>query len=226
MAGKSSTWMVNKPYGWYSGLVDLARPYAAVGPTLDPGVLTVLAGTTRPLTGREIARLLGRASHSGVTAALGRLVDQGLVAREEAGRAFLFTLNRKHLATPAVELLADLREELLRRIREEVDSWKVQAVHISLFGSAARGDGDTHSDIDLFAVRKSGVERQDPDWRDQVDFLGWQIERWTGNPARIVEVAQEEIGRLKKERPPVMDNLLTDAIALTGPDISSLLGGA
>lgn len=206
--------------------MNLSRPYAAVGPTLDPGVLTVLAGTTRPLTGREIARLLGRASHSGVISSLERLVDQGLVAREEAGRAFLFTLNRKHVAAPAVELLADLREELLRRIREEVDSWRVQVVHLSLFGSAARGDGNTHSDIDLFAVRKSGIERQDPDWRDQVDFLGWQIERWAGNPARIVEVGQEEIGRLKKERPPVVDELLADAIVLSGPDISSLLGGA
>jgi len=205
--------------------MDLTRPYAAVGPTLDPGVLTVLAGTSRPLTGREIARLLGRASHSGVIAALDRLVDQGLVAREEAGRAFLFTLNRKHVAAPAVELLADLREELLRRIREEVESWSVQVLHLSLFGSAARGDGSTHSDIDLFAVRRSGIERQDPDWRDQVDFLGWQIERWTGNPTRIVEVAEEEIDRLKKERPPVVDELLADAIVLAGPEISNLLGG-
>src|SRR4051812_39576518 len=127
--------------------MDLARPYAAIGPTLDPGVLTVLAGTTRPLTGREIARLLGRASHSGVGSILERLVVQGLVEREEAGRAFLFTLTREHLAAAVVELLADLREELLRRLREVVDSWGVKASHLSLFGSAARGDGGTGSDI-------------------------------------------------------------------------------
>lgn len=206
--------------------MDLASPYAVIGPTLDPGVLTVLAGTNRPLTGREIARLVGRASHSGVIAALERLVDQGIVDREEAGRAFLFTLNREHLAAGAVEVLADLREELLRRIRSTVDGWNVKARHLSLFGSAARGEGGTDSDIDLFLVRFGAIEPQEPVWREQVDLLGWQLERWTGNPARIVEVDEREVAHLRKERPPVVEELLADTISLVGPEISALLGRA
>jgi predicted nucleotidyltransferase len=206
--------------------MDLARPYAAISPTLDPGVLAVLAGTTRPLTGREIARLLGRPSHSGVIAALERLVNQGLVEREEAGRAFLFTLNREHLAAPAVESLANLREELLHRIREAADAWAIKARHLSLFGSAARGDGGTDSDVDLFVVRTVAIEAQEPLWREQLDLLAWQVERWTGNPTRIVEMGQAEITRLRKDRPPVVDELLADAISLIGPDVSTLLGEA
>jgi predicted nucleotidyltransferase len=206
--------------------VDLSRPYAAISPTLDPAVLTVLAGTTKPLTGREIARLVGRSSHSGAIAALERLVDQGIVEREEAGRAFLFTLNREHLAAPAVELLADLREELLRRIRGAVDGWVVKAMHLSLFGSAARGEGGTESDVDLFVVRHGLIEHQEPVWREQVDLLVWHVERWTGNPARIVEVEDREVARLRKQRPPVVDELLNDAITLVGSDVSTLLGEA
>jgi predicted nucleotidyltransferase len=206
--------------------VDLSQPYLVISPTLDPGVLSVLAGTTRPLTGREIARLLGRTSHSGVIAALERLVNQGLVEREEAGRAFLFTLNREHLAAPAVELLANLREELLHRIRDAVDGWTIKVGHLSLFGSAARGEGGTDSDIDLFLVRTAAIEPQEPLWREQVDLLSWQVERWTGNPARIVEVGQPEIARLREERPPVVNELLADAITLAGPDVSALLGEA
>ncbi|HSS43282.1 MAG TPA: nucleotidyltransferase domain-containing protein [Solirubrobacterales bacterium] len=204
--------------------MDLTRPYAAISPSLDPGVLTVLAGTTRPLTGREIARLTGRASHSGVMAVLDRLCNQGIVDREEAGRAFLFTLNREHVAAPAVELLADLREELLRRIRDAVDGWTVKARHLSLFGSAARGEGGVDSDIDLFVVRSKAIEPQEPVWREQLDLLGWQVERWTGNPGRIVEMEEREIARLRKERPPIVEELLVDAIALAGTDISDLLG--
>jgi predicted nucleotidyltransferase len=204
--------------------MDLTRPYAAISPTLDPGVLTVLAGTTRPLTGREIARLVGRASHSGVMAALDRLDDQGIVDREEAGRAFLFTLNREHLAAPAVELLADLREELLRRIRSQVEGWNIKAHHLSLFGSAARGDGDIDSDIDLFVVRFGAIESREPVWREQLDLLSWQVERWTGNPARIVEVEERDLARLREERSPVVDELLADAISLAGPEVSALLG--
>jgi len=76
--------------------MDVAHPYTAVCPTLDSDVLSVLAGTTRPLTGREVARMLSRASHSGVLNVLNRLAEHGLVDRQEAGRAFLFTLNREH----------------------------------------------------------------------------------------------------------------------------------
>jgi predicted nucleotidyltransferase len=206
--------------------MDLTRPYAAISSSLDPGVLTVLAGTTRPLTGREIARLVGRASHSGVIAALDRLSDQGIVDREEAGRAFLFTLNREHLAAPAVELLANLREELLHRIRSAVNGWNVKAHHLSLFGSAARGDGDVDSDIDLFVVRFGAIESQEPVWREQVDLLSWQVERWTGNPARVVEMEEGDLARLRKERPPVVDELLADAVSLVGPEVSALLGRA
>jgi len=203
--------------------MDLARPYAVVSSTLDPGVLALLAGTSRPLTGREIARLLGRPSHSGVIAALDRLVVQGLVEREEAGRAFLFTLNRDHLAAPAIELLADLRSELLRRIRDSIGAWAVQPEHLSLFGSAARGDGGTESDIDLFVVRGKAIERQDALWREQLDLLARRIEGWTGNPARIVEVEQAELALLRKERPPIVDELRADAITLAGPEASTLL---
>jgi predicted nucleotidyltransferase len=203
--------------------MDLNRPYSAVSSTLDPGVLVLLAGTSRPLTGREIARLLGRPSHSGVIAALDRLVVQGLVEREEAGRAFLFTLNRDHLAAPAVEILADLRSELLRRIRDAIGGWTVRPEHLSLFGSAARGDGNTESDIDLFVVRGKAIERQDALWREQLDLLARRIEGWTGNPARIVEVEQAELAMLRKERPPIVDELRADAITLAGPEASTLL---
>jgi predicted nucleotidyltransferase len=161
-----------------------------------------------------------------VIATLERLVEQGIVDREEAGRAFLFTLNREHLAASAVEVLADLREELLRRIRHTVEGWNVKARHLSLFGSAARGEGGTDSDIDLFVVRFRAIEFQEPVWREQVDLLSWQVERWTGNPARIVEVDDREVAHLRKERPPVVDELLADAIGLVGSDVSTLLGKA
>jgi predicted nucleotidyltransferase len=205
--------------------MDVARPYAAICPTLDAGVLSVLADTTRALTGREIARLLGRPSHSGVLDTLNRLVEHGLVDREEAGRAFLFTLNREHLAAPAAELLAGMRSDFLARLRSAIDSWEISPVHLSLFGSTARGDGDTSSDIDLFIIRPESVDREDQIWREQLDLLARQVERWTGNPARIAELSQAGIPRLR-EQTSVANELRADAIAIVGPDATALLGEA
>jgi len=74
-------------------------------------------------------------------AVLNRLADQGLVLQQEAGKAVLYTLNRDHLAAPAVSILADIRSELVRRLRATLADWTIQPVHASLFGWAARGDG-------------------------------------------------------------------------------------
>jgi predicted nucleotidyltransferase len=206
--------------------MDVAHPYTTLCPTLDSGVLNVLAGTTRPLTGREVARLMGRTSHSGALDALNRLVEHGLVDRQEAGKALLFTLNREHLAAPAVDVLAGMRTELLNRLRDAVASWEVTPIHISLFGSAARGEGDSSSDIDLFVVRPSAVFEEDLRWRAQLDQLARNVQRWTGNRAGIAEVAESEIGRLRKDAPPILAELRSDAIALAGPEAAMLLDGA
>ncbi|HVA18557.1 MAG TPA: nucleotidyltransferase domain-containing protein [Solirubrobacteraceae bacterium] len=206
--------------------MDIAHPYAAICPTLDSGILTMLARTTRPLTGREVARLLDRPSHGGVLGALNRLCEQGVVDRQEAGRALLYTLNREHLATPAVEILAGLRAELLDRLRAAIVSFPIAPDHVSLFGSFARGEGDAHSDIDLFIVRPAGISDDEPQWRAQLDGLARQLWRWTGNRAGIAEVTATEIKRLRRRPPPIVAELRSDAITLCGPEIMALFGKA
>jgi predicted nucleotidyltransferase len=195
----------------------------AISPTLDPEVLAVLAGTTRPLTGRQIMRLTGRTSHGGVLDALHRLTEHGLVEREEAGRAWLFTLNREHLAAPAVDVLAGMRAELFQRIRNAVAGWEIVPVHVSIFGSTARGDGDASSDIDLFVVRPSAIDQEDPLWRSQLEDLAGQIQRWTGNHAGVAEISEDQLERLRVVQPPIVSELRSDGIVLSGTRIQDLL---
>lgn len=95
-----------------------------------------------------------------------------------------------------------------------------------MFGSAARGDGDPESDIDVFLVRPREVEEDDEEWRGLVEFLAESIERWTGNDAGIVEFAESGLGKLRQRRPPVLRELDRDAIDLAGTPIRKLLAGA
>jgi predicted nucleotidyltransferase len=196
--------------------MDVAFPHSAVSPTLEGDVLVVLAGTTRPLTGREVARLARRGTQPAVAAALSRLVRQGLVHREEIGGSFLHTLNRDHLAAPAVLVLAGLRTELLERLRAAVGSWEVQPLSAALFGSAARGDGDADSDIDILILRPPQVDEEDERWRTQMARLAEDVHAWTGNHASLIEVAEQDLPDLLDARPPVLDSLCTEAIPLTG----------
>lgn len=205
--------------------MDLARPFAAVSGGLDVNALVVLAGATMPRSGREVARRTGR-SNTGVQHALDHLVEHGLVDRFEAGRTHLYTLNRTHLLAPAVEQMAEARAELIQRLRDEIGAWRVQAVHASLFGSAARGDGGTGSDIDLFIVMPRGIDIDDPGWREQSDGLADAIFGWTGNHAGIAELSEDELPRLRRERPPIVAELRKDAIDLGGKPLRSILGVA
>jgi predicted nucleotidyltransferase len=204
--------------------MDVARPYKAVCPSLDGEVLSVLAGTTRGLTGREVALLTGRSSHSGVLAVLNRLTEHGLVDRAELNRAFLFSMNSDHLAYPAVIALVGMRVALFGKIQHMLDAWSLAPVHVSLFGSTARGDGDTDSDIDLFVVRPAGIDQEDARWREQLDELEDRVSRWTGNHAAILELSENEIKRLVAEDRLLVSELRADAIALAGSTIPALLG--
>lgn len=188
-------------------------------------MIVLLAGTTRPLSGREVARLIGRAQNT-VRLALKRLSDQGLVDVAEAGRgaALLYSLNRDHLAAPAVELLAGLRQRLIDKLQEAMASWELAPTHASVFGSAARGDGDTTSDIDLLIVRPADVSEEDSRWRAQLADLAHDVRRWTGNHTGISEVSAPDLAALLAERPRVVDDMRRDAITLIGTPARELLG--
>jgi predicted nucleotidyltransferase/biotin operon repressor len=202
--------------------VDPSHPQSAFGSRVTSEVLFALARTTRPLSGREISRLLGR-SEAGVRKALHTLAEHGLVQVQEASPALLYLLNRDHVAAPAFELLANLRHEFEQRIADEISGWPIQPVHASIFGSAARGDGDTASDIDIFIIRPNEIDEENADWRRQVERLADHIYRWSGNRASISEVSLRELARLRREQPPVVADLRSDAITLAGPATAELL---
>lgn len=208
--------------GYSPRVVNLSFPYTAALSKTDGQVLSVLAGTTKPLGGREVARLAG-VSQNGAWRALRRLVDQGVVIEEPAGgRSMIYTLNRDHLAADPIITLTRLRSILIERLKEHLAAWEVQPIHASIFGSAARGDGDTESDIDILVIRPKDVEEEDELWRSQINSLAAAVHSWTGNHAGIAEIAERDLARLRRERPAVVKNVVADGITLVGDEPSRL----
>ncbi|HUB36048.1 MAG TPA: nucleotidyltransferase domain-containing protein [Solirubrobacteraceae bacterium] len=189
-------------------------------------MLQVLAATTMSLTGRQVAALTGRRSHSGVLAALSRLTEHGLVERVELNKASLFSLNREHLAYPAVIALTGIRLVLLGRLKQELATWSIAPLHASLFGSTARGDGDTSSDIDLLVIRPTAATAEDAGWREQIATLEEKVSQWTGNRAAVVEISEDEVPRLVADDRPILAALRADAIVLAGVPVATLLDEA
>ncbi|HZJ09942.1 MAG TPA: nucleotidyltransferase domain-containing protein [Trueperaceae bacterium] len=203
--------------------MNLSEPATVLLTQGDAKALSVLAGTTRPLSGREIARL-GGGNPATTWRSLTRLADHGLLHVQEAGAgaALLYVLNRDHLAADAVQTLVDLRGLLVDRLKAEVAQWKVPPLHASLFGSAARGDGNTSSDIDLFVVQPKVVEDEEK-WGVQLERLAAAVLRWTGNHAAIAEVTVAQAAGMAQERRPIVNELLRDGVWLFGLPVRELL---
>lgn len=192
--------------------MELARPLALITPTVDADVLSVLAGSTASFTGRQVHQVAARHSERGIRNSLHRLCEQGIVTRERVGSADVYQLNRRHLASPYIEALARLRTELFDNIVAEIDRWKVKALFVALFGSAARGDMRPDSDIDLFVVRPDMVDPDDEPWREQLAWLADKVTGWTGNDTRILELAVSDLPTAGR----VVDDIQNDGVRLYG----------
>jgi predicted nucleotidyltransferase len=127
------------------------------------------------------------------------------------------------LLAGVIEQLAGVRLELIKRLKSVISNWDVKPIHASMFGSAARGDGNTKSDIDIFLVRPKDVDDEDPAWRDQIDRLSDQVLAWTGNRAGVIDVGETDIAAFLEEKRPLLGNISEDAIDLVGKPARRLL---
>jgi predicted nucleotidyltransferase len=194
--------------------MDFRRPLQAVTPTLDGDVLSVLARAEAEMTGRELQRVIGHGSHQGIRNAADRLAEQGVVARRSVGNANLYQLNRDHVAASWIEGLASLPAQVLDRLRDAIRRWEHPPALVVLFGSVARGEATPESDLDLLVVRPTNCEADEPVWQEQLSNLQMLASAWTGNDARILEFAEQELTGDEPQQ--VLTDAARDGIELYG----------
>lgn len=203
--------------------MDLGVTLRTAIPTLDAPVLTTLAGTTQPMSGREVWRLPG-GSDRGVRLVLARLARHGLVHVDRRGNAAYYTANRGHLAWDAIEELILLRRRLHSRLRDELETWAFPPAHASLFGSAARGDGGPDSDIDLLLVSDGDVGPVQEDlWDEQVTELAQKVEAWTGNDCQTFDLTPAQLLEHVLAEDRLIDNIVRDSVLLFGRPLQTYL---
>lgn len=205
--------------------MHVGMPARSVLPTVDAPVLLALHGSTRALTGRRLAVLAG-ASHTAVNAILSRLTSAGIVVAEQQGAAVLYLGNRDHVAWPAIEALAGMRNAVLAAMTAELTSWDPAPVTALCFGSFARGDGDEHSDIDVLLVRPPGVDELDPDWDSQQTALRELVRRKTGNTCQILDLSPDRLLAHVDLEDALVRNWLHDGVLLTGTALASTINAA
>lgn len=197
--------------------MDLGSPVLDVAPAVRGALLQALARLEHPVTRRQLAAAAGVAPGN-ASAVIEELIQAGLVLETVAGRSSMVALNRNHLAAGPVLALAGLRGELIRRLRERLSAWP--DLHGAwLFGSVARGDADSDSDVDLLIVAD---DLRSPDLHERLSRLQAEIRSWTGNDLQLVEHSESSWRKLARAMNPLVEQIRLDGITLAG-DAASLL---
>ena len=161
------------------------------------------------------------------------------------GRNRVHELNRDHVAAPVADALAGLRLVLWKRLRSTLGSWNPKPVYGCVFGSAARGDGDAHSDIDMLLVRAPAAGETDPRRSSGAlagivagyasEFIASQltetaavevggaggptprlVSAWTGNPLQVLEMSVFEWSDHRRRHTGLYTEINRDGIQVAG----------
>lgn len=189
----------------------LQNPFAALSTTgLDSQILSVLARSQQYLTIPQIYQLLPEAgSLAGVRHPIARLVAQGTVLERVTGRTSAYALNSEHLLFEPIRQIAAVKRQLIDRIAGEVSRWPCQPHTVQLFGSAARNEMETDSDIDILIVFPDSAD--DETTENSVNTLMSQISQWTGNDIRPLLYFESEVIPA-----PIFDSILSEGIHISG----------
>ncbi|MGQ0631743.1 MAG: nucleotidyltransferase domain-containing protein [Sporichthyaceae bacterium] len=190
--------------------MDLSHPVADLWPGARGRALRTLVALEKPVTVRALARH-AEVSAQAALELVNELAEAGLVHAERAGAAVMVALNRQHLAAGPLIDLVQIRARLISALQAELSEWEDLA-GAWLFGSAARGDGDRSSDIDLLLV--SAGRTDSAVWLRQTDGLHTSVRAWTGNLPALLEYSRSQFDALVRDRNPLIDALTVEGIAL------------
>ncbi|MCK5290589.1 MAG: nucleotidyltransferase domain-containing protein [Thermoplasmata archaeon] len=170
----------------------------------------------RRFTGRELASFADL-SHPGALKALKALEAFNLVTISSHGRAYVISLNKE---SPLIEDLQPLfegesgaRSELVRRIGKAFEG---TSASVFLFGSVARGEEETSSDIDVLVVTSKKREVM-----DIIGRLQLVISKAYGNPLSALVLSPSELKR--SENSGLIEETKKSHIHVRGRSLEELL---
>ena len=207
--------------GMPNSTVDFVRPVQTVIPGAQGRIVAVLAETSAELNLRTVARLSG-VSLAHASRVMPVLVDLGMVERREAPPSALFRFVPDNVAARAITALTRTRETVLADMASGVARLDRPPVSVVAFGSFARGEADSESDIDIVVVRPRDVPEDDPPWREGLDRWRDHVGRVTGNRVELLEISESEVSQRLRSRKPLWVGIQRDGILVFGSPLAEL----
>jgi predicted nucleotidyltransferase len=190
-------------------------------------LLRTLLATSRPLSGREAARLAG-VGRVPAARSLDELAALGIVARGATSNQYLYEINRANqiVQRGLIPLYGAERERL-----DEVFGWLRSTLTAEvtgdavlgawIFGSAARGDETPRSDLDLLvAVAHASAEGE---ILTHLVGRAAELEERFGLRLSPVVIARERLKEMRDDLLGLVPDVMDEGRRVIGPDLEHLL---
>ncbi|WP_157999397.1 nucleotidyltransferase domain-containing protein [Nitrospirillum viridazoti] len=160
-----------------------------------------------------------RIGRSGAWLGLTNLEKLGIIESAGSERAKLYKLNAKHPFTTPLLSIFQAEKRRFDAIKEEIAASAPGAIAIWIYGSVARGEDHSQSDLDIVVVADA------KNFEHVLDNMHKNLvepsERLNFNPS-IVGLTPQDIIRLDSSRDPWWVGLTFDAITVMGKRPSQL----
>jgi predicted nucleotidyltransferase len=125
---------------------------------------------------------------------------------------------------PAVVSLLGLDKELRGRVAERVAGWHLPAVSLVVYGSVAREETTSASDLEVLVIRPDATQPDDAIWQAQVADLADRLWRWTGRRASLIDMSQPELVQSLVDEEPFLVEAARDGWLIAGRPLTELPG--
>lgn len=196
--------------------VLLPHPLSGLFADSRARVLDVMLASDGPLSGREVA---SRAEIAPTTAneALEALYEAGLAQVKPKGRSYIWSITEEHALVRMLRAwTADVDAEARRIVEETLGEMPAALV---VFGSTARADDRTGSDVDLLLIAADIARRRM--YRERAASIARRLRLLLGRPVDVVVMDAQDLRDRSGDS--FVNNVMKDGRLLAGPALAELI---
>ncbi len=158
--------------------------------------------------------------------ALADLVATGLVRRRRAGRAFLYSVNRKNYVVEKILLPAFVNErDWLERLGDEILRSAPDIDSVILYGSWAQKKARSQSDVDLLLVASQNLTKDRAlRLQERLDDTRARMSERYARPISLLIVGSEDLRHRLRKRDPFIREIIAQGRVLAGSSLTEVVG--